>query len=99
MLRTIALTGLATLLAATAISVAPPAHAQIGSIFSDPLPRPPGNIPRGYKTPANKEEVPKFRQARVRQRPTGLCPGPALPPPGPGQSHPPPPHPAPPVFR
>src|SRR2546421_514832 len=59
MLRAIALTGLATLLAATAISVAPPAHAQIGSIFSDPLPRPPGNIPRGYQIPDDEEEVPE----------------------------------------
>src|SRR3954451_10395372 len=47
MFRTIALTGLAALLAATAIPLAPPARAQIGNIFSDPLPRPPSNIPRG----------------------------------------------------
>jgi hypothetical protein len=49
MLRTIALTGFAALLAASTISLAPPARAQIGNIFSDPNPRPPGNIPRGSR--------------------------------------------------
>src|SRR6266702_2604270 len=48
MFRTITLTGLAALLAATALTVATPAQAQIGTIFSDPPPlRPPGSIPRG----------------------------------------------------
>src|SRR5918995_262307 len=41
MLRTIALTGIAALMAATMISHAPPAQAQTGNIFSDPAPRPP----------------------------------------------------------
>jgi hypothetical protein len=59
MLRPIALTGFAALLAATAISLAPPARAQIGNIFSDPAPRPPGNILRGNQQPEDDEEVPE----------------------------------------
>ena len=47
MFRTIALTGFAALVAASTISLAPPARAQIGNIFSDPPLRPPGAIPRG----------------------------------------------------
>ncbi len=47
MFRTIALTGIAALVAASTISLAPPAYAQIGNIFSDPPLRPPGAIPRG----------------------------------------------------
>ena len=63
MLRTIALTGIAALVAATSISLAPPAHAQIGNIFSDPPLRPPGAIPRGNQQreqqfPDDDEEVP-----------------------------------------
>src|SRR2546423_2921888 len=88
MLRAIALTGLATLLAATAISVAPPAHAQIGSIFSDPLPRPPGNIPRGYQIPDDEEEGPELPQGRVLPTPSRPLPGPGVPPPGSVQSQP-----------
>src|SRR2546421_2157210 len=88
MLRTIALTGLATLLAATAISVAPPAHAQIGSIFSDPLPRPPGNIPRGCQLPDDEGEVPELPQGRVLPTPNRPLPGQRGPPPGSVQSDP-----------
>ncbi|MFL6812675.1 MAG: DUF2155 domain-containing protein [Bradyrhizobium sp.] len=88
MLRTIALTGLATLLAVTAISLAPPAHAQIGSIFSDPLPRPPGNIPRGYQIPDDEEEVPELPQGRVLPTPNRPLPGHGVPPPGSVQSQP-----------
>src|SRR5947209_8570759 len=88
MLRTIALTGLATLLAATAISVATPAHAQIGSIFSDPLPRPPGNIPRGNQLPDDEEEVPELPQGRVLPTPNRPLPGQGVPPPGSVQSQP-----------
>ncbi|KYG99820.1 signal peptide protein, partial [Bradyrhizobium sp. DOA1] len=52
MFKTFSLTGLAALLAATALTVATPARAQIGTIFSDPPPlRPPGNIPRGQPQP------------------------------------------------
>jgi hypothetical protein len=88
MLQTIALTGLATLLAATAISLAPPAHAQIGSIFSDPLPRPPGNIPRGNQLPDDEEEVPELPQGRVLPTPNRPLPGHGVPPPGSVQSQP-----------
>lgn len=72
MFRTISLTGLAALLAATALTVATPAQAQIGTIFSDPPPlRPPGSIPRGGQplpqpTPDDDEEVPELPpQGRV----------------------------------
>ena len=43
MFRTTALTGLAALIAALSVSLAPPARAQIGTIFSDPPPRPPAS--------------------------------------------------------
>ena len=66
--RTIALAGFAAPIAAIAIAVAipvmPAAHAQgIGNIFSDPVPRPPGNIPRGNQpTPEDDDEVPALPQ-------------------------------------
>lgn len=82
MFRTITLTGLAALLAATALTVATPAQAQIGTIFSDPPPlRPPGTIPRGGQpqpqpTPEDDEEVPELPpQGRV-------LPSRPMPPPG-----------------
>lgn len=71
MFKTFSLTGLAALLAATAMTVATPAQAQIGTIFSDPPPlRPPGNIPRGQpqpqQFPEDDEEVPELPpQGRV----------------------------------
>jgi hypothetical protein len=88
MFRTIALTGFAALLAATAIPLAPPARAQIGSIFSDPVPRPPGNIPRGNQQPDDEEEVPELPQGRVLPTPNRPLPGQGLPPPGSVQSQP-----------
>src|SRR3954471_15552584 len=88
MLRTIALTGFAALLAATAISLAPPARAQIGNIFSDPSPRPPGNIPRGNQQFDDDEEVPELPRGRVLPTPNRAMPGQGLPPPGPVQSQP-----------
>lgn len=65
MFRTNTLTGLAALLAAIALTVATPAQAQIGTIFSDPPPlRPPGSIPRGQpqpqQIPEDDEEVPEL---------------------------------------
>ena len=73
MFRTIALTGLAALMAATAISLAPPAQAQIGNIFSDPPPRPPGNVPRGeqqqQQVPDDDEEVPELPRGRLLPTP------------------------------
>jgi hypothetical protein len=69
MFRTLTLTGLAALLAATALTVATPGQAQIGTIFSDPPPRPPGSIPRGQpqpQMPDDDEEVPELPpQGRV----------------------------------
>ncbi|HVJ01147.1 MAG TPA: DUF2155 domain-containing protein, partial [Sphingomonas sp.] len=80
MFRTFTLTGLAALLAATALTVATPAQAQIGTIFSDPPPlRPPGSIPRGQpqQIPEDDEEVPELPpQGRVLpSRPMPLPPG------------------------
>src|ERR1700738_4151443 len=83
MFRTIALTGFAALFAATAISLAPPAQAQIGNIFSDPAPRPPGNIPRGNQpAPDDEEEVPELPQGRLLPTPNRPLPGQGVPAPG-----------------
>src|SRR6476646_9658646 len=94
MLRTIALTGFAAMLAATAISLAPPARAQIGNIFSDPPLRPPGAIPRGNQPqppPEDEEEVPELPRGRLLAPPPGTAvvpqntqPGVAVQPPQPG---------------
>src|SRR6266545_6836576 len=64
MFRNIVPTAFAALVAASTISLAPPARAQIGNIFSDPAPRPPGNIPRGGNQPQpdDEEEVPELPQ-------------------------------------
>jgi hypothetical protein len=91
MLRTIALTGFAALLAATSIALAPPARAQIGNIFSDPAPRPPGNVPRGNQQPApdDEEEVPELPQGRLLPAPNRpLPPAQGVPAPGAVQSQP-----------
>src|SRR6202047_815935 len=89
MFRTIALTGFAAFVAATAISLAPPARAQIGNIFSDPAPRPPGAIPRGNQPPPDdEEEVPELPQGRVLPTPNRPLPGQGVPPPGSVQSQP-----------
>src|SRR6478609_7943158 len=89
MFRTFALTGFAALVAASAISLAPPARAQIGNIFSDPAPRPPGNVPRGYPMPDDEEEVPELPQGRVLPTPNRPPPpGQGVPPPGSVQSQP-----------
>jgi hypothetical protein len=88
MFRTIALTGFAALLAAATISLAPPARAQIGNIFSDPAPRPPGGIPRGAQQPDDEEEVPELPQGRVLPTPNRPPPGQGVPPPGSVQSQP-----------
>src|SRR5262245_35648936 len=78
MSRNLVLTGLAALFAATAIMFAPPARAQIGTIFSDPPPRPPGSIPRGNQPqiPDDDEEVPELPpQGRVLPTPNRPPPG------------------------
>jgi hypothetical protein len=88
MFRTIALTGFAALIAATIISLAPPARAQIGNIFSDPAPRPPGNVPRGNQLPDDEEEVPELPQGRLLPTPNRPLPGQGVPAPGAVQSQP-----------
>src|SRR6202165_1342858 len=89
MFRTIALTGFAALVAATAISLAPPARAQIANIFPDPAPRPPGNIPRGnQQQPDDEEEVPELPQGRLLPTPNRPLPGQGVPAPGSVQSQP-----------
>ncbi len=92
MLRTIALTGFAAFMAATSIALAPPARAQIGNIFSDPGPRPPGNIPRGNNQPApdDEEDVPELPQGRLLPLPPNSQPPAQVlaPPPGSVQSRP-----------
>src|SRR6202043_3037693 len=92
MFRTIALTGFAALLAASTLSLAPPAHVQIGNIFSDPVPpRPPGNVPRGNQqqmAPDDEEEVPELPQGRLLPTPNRPLPGQGVPPPGSVQSQP-----------
>ena len=95
MLRTIALTAFAALVAASTISLAPPARAQIGNIFSDPAPRPPGNIPRGGNQPQpdDEEEVPELPQGRLLPTPNRPPPGQGIPAPGGVQSQPLPPPP------
>src|ERR1700722_1240858 len=91
MFRTIALTGFAALIAATTIPLAPPAHAQIGNIFSDPAPRPPGSVPRGnqQQQPEEEEKVPGLPQGgRLLPTPNRPIPGQGVPPPGSVQSQP-----------
>jgi hypothetical protein len=98
MLRTIALTGFAALIAAATIPLAPPARAQIGNIFSDQPPRPPGAVPRGSQPPPpgpdEDEDIPDdLPQGRVLPPPSRLPPGQGVPPPGAFQSQPLPPPP------
>src|SRR6266480_3797513 len=90
MFRTIVLTTFAALVAASTISLAPPARAQIGNIFSDPAPRPPGNIPRGGNQPQpdDEEEVPELPQGRLLPTPNRPPPGQGVPAPGNVQSQP-----------
>jgi hypothetical protein len=95
MLRTIALSGVAALCAALSvafeISLVPSAQAQIGTIFSDPVPRPPGNIPRGREAtppPDEEEEVPALPQGRLLPAPNRPLPGQGSALPGPVQSQP-----------
>jgi hypothetical protein len=92
MFRTIALTSIAAIIAATTISLAPPAHAQIGNIFSEPPPRPPGNIPRGgnqqQQQPDDEEEVPELPQGRLLPTPNRPPPGQGVPAPANIQSQP-----------
>jgi hypothetical protein len=93
MFRTIALTGFAALIAATTLAVAPPARAQLGTIFNDQAPRPPGNVPRGQvlqqqQPQDDEEEVPELPQGRILPAPNRPLPGQGVPPPGSVQSQP-----------
>src|SRR6202163_4023860 len=90
MFRTIALTSIAAFVAAATISLAPPARAQIGNIFSEPTPRPPGNMPRGGNQPPpdDEEEVPELPQGRLLPTPNRPPPGQGIPAPGTIQSQP-----------
>src|SRR3954452_24661286 len=87
--RTIVLTGIAAFLAATSLALAVPARAQIGTIFSDPVPRPPGNIPRRGEPvppPDEEQEIPELPQGRVLPAPAPHAPAARAGPPraGPG---------------
>jgi hypothetical protein len=90
--RNIVLTGLAAMLAATSLALAVPARAQIGTIFSDPIPRPPGNVPRRGEPmppPDEEEDIPELPQGRVLPAPNRLpVPGQGSALPGPVQSQP-----------
>jgi len=95
MFRTIAYSGLTAVLAALALpsgfSLVPSAQAQIGTIFSDPVPRPPAGIPRGNQAappPDEEEEVPALPQGRVLPAPNRSYPGQSTALPGPVQSQP-----------
>src|SRR5271154_6042222 len=95
MFRTIALTAFAALVAAATFSLAPPARAQIGNIFSDQPPRPPGSVPRGGQqqaVPDDEEEVPELPRGRLLPTPNRQ-PGQGVPPSGPITSQPLPPPP------
>src|SRR5260221_8627348 len=102
MFRTIALTGFAALVAASTISLAPVAQAQIGNIFSDPAPRPPGAIPRGnqppQQAPDDDEEVPELPRGRLLPTPNRPPPGKGVPAPGGVKRQPRAPPPGPPVI-
>ncbi|MCD0419824.1 DUF2155 domain-containing protein [Rubrivivax sp. JA1024] len=92
MSRSLSLVGLAALIVAHSIAFAPSAQAQIGNIFSDPPPRPPGMVPRGAPADDDEEEVPDLPpQGRVLPAPNRPIQGSAMP--GPVQSQPLPPPP------
>ncbi|CCE04352.1 conserved hypothetical protein [Bradyrhizobium sp. STM 3843] len=80
------------MLAATSLALPVPVRAQIGTIFSDPVPRPPGNIPRRGEPmppPDEEEEVPELPQGRVLPAPQPrMAPGQGAGLPGPVQSQP-----------
>jgi hypothetical protein len=79
------------LLVASSLSFAPPAQAQLGNLFGDPPPRPPGSVPRGNQAPPpsdDDEEVPELPQGRLLPAPNRLPPGQAAPLPGAVQSQP-----------
>jgi hypothetical protein len=85
-----AIAGFAALLAATSLSTGP-VHAQFGTLFGDPPPRPPGSVPRGQQQLPppqmdDEEDVPELPQGRLL--PARPAPGMGAPPPGAVQSQP-----------
>ncbi len=88
MFRTTSIVSLAALAAALWVAPTPPAFAQLGNIFSDPAPRPPGNVPQGGYPSDDDEEVPDLPQGRLLPTPTRPPPGQGVPPPGRVQSQP-----------
>jgi hypothetical protein len=83
---------IAALLSASLAPFVPPAHAQIGNIFSD-RPRPPATVgPRDQGPDADEEEVPELPQGRLLPTPNRPQ-GQGVPPPGSFQSQPLPPPP------
>lgn len=99
MIRPVFLVALATLVVAPVLSLPLAANAQIGTIFSNPPPRPPGNVPGGAGSSMqdpDEEDVPDLpNQGRVLPIPNRPQPQPgiAAPPPGSVQSQPLPPPP------
>jgi len=88
MFRTTSIASLAVFAAALWVAPTPPARAQLGNIFSDPAPRPPGNVPQGAYPSDDDEEVPDLPQGRLLPTPNQLPPGQGVPPPGRVQSQP-----------
>jgi hypothetical protein len=90
MFRTTSIVSLAALAAALWVAPTPPAFAQLGNIFSDPAPRPPGSVPQGgYPSDDDEEEVPDLPRGRLLPTPTRPPPpGQGVPPPGRVQSQP-----------
>src|SRR5437016_5813208 len=86
MLRTIALTDLAALIAATTTSHVPTAQAQFGNIFSDPPLRPPSAVLRGnqqhQQIPDDDEEVLELPLGSLLSTPNRPPLGQCAPPPG-----------------
>lgn len=83
MIRALFLIGFAAVAAVAMVSLAPPARAQIGNIFSD-QPRPPGSVPRGGQqaVPDDEEEVPELPRGRLLPTPNRPLPGQGVPLPG-----------------
>lgn len=89
MFRTTSIVSLAALAAALWVAPTPPAFAQLGNIFSDPAPRPPGSVPQGGYPSDDDEEVPDLPQGRLLPTPNRPPPpGQGVPPPGRVQSQP-----------
>ena len=93
MFRTTIIAGLAAVALAASLPLASPARAQLGGLFGDPAPRPPGSVPRGnpnaIQMPQDDEEdVPELPQGRLLPTPTRPAPGQGAPPPGVVQSQP-----------